>query len=205
MPDIRAGDLFMVMRELRRGACRGLPAGYRMRRCREDEVEAWALVAAGEDGRATALDYYARLYRPQAARFHAACHIVATDTGQAVGTALLWRAYGGRLTTLHWLRVLPAHEGQGIGRALLSALLGEAPTPVYLHTHVGALRALALYADFGFELIRDPRIGGRHNALERALPFLEAQLPPALYARLRTTEADTALLEAAASAVEPEF
>ena len=63
-----------------------------------------------------------------------------------MGTCFLWKAYG-KITTLHWLKVLPQLEGLGLGRGLLSQVLAQAGPedfPIYLHTHPSCFRAVHL-------------------------------------------------------------
>ena len=111
----------------------------------------------------------------------------------------LWKAYG-KITTLHWLKVLPQLEGHGLGRGLLSHVLSEAAPeeyPIYLHTHPHCWRAIHLYGEFGFRLLRGPKVGGRSNDLEKSLPYLRRAMPQEFFQRLQFAEAPQELLDAA--------
>jgi len=114
------------------------------------------------------------------------------------------QAYG-QITTVGWFRVLPEHEGKGLGRALLSELLRTALCPVYLHTQPTSICAIKLYSDFGFDLIINPAIGYRKNDLAASLPYMQKIMPEADYARLRFVEVDDDLHEAALSSEIAEF
>jgi hypothetical protein len=45
--------------------------------------------------------------------------------------------------------------------------------PIYLHTQPGSFRAIKLYSDFGFTLLRGGQLGTRPNELEKSLPILQ--------------------------------
>jgi FR47-like protein len=78
------------------------------------------------------------------------------------------------------LKTLKEYEGQGLGRAVLSKIMRKLDTedyPVYLHTQPGSFRAIKLYSDFGFKLLKGGQIGHRTNELEKCLPILSAFIP----------------------------
>ncbi len=119
----------------------------------------------------------------------------------------MWKAYG-KITTLDWLKVRNTHEGRGIGRALLSVLmqeLGDEDYPVYLHTHPECSRAVKLYSDFGFQLIRNPVVGNRSNDLVEGLKYLKEHMLPEAYERLEFTEAPADFLSVVAAGTYDEF
>ena len=195
--------IFMMMDELDERAVKPLPTGFSIRNCRPDEYDAWKSMHIDDPAQASLYhgvldDYFKLVYAPHGGLFFERCRFVCDANGAPVGTAFIWRAYG-EVNTLHWLKVLPSHEGLGIGRGLLSALFTElAPGdfPVYLHTHPTSFRAVKLYTDFGFRLLRDRRIGFRDNHLVESLPILERHMPASDYARLRSVDAPVDFLEA---------
>lgn len=146
-------------------------------------------------------EFFRTVYAPSGERFFSRCLFVRDPRNVPVGTAFLWPAYG-RITTLHWFKVKPAYENNGIGRAILSQLLSEASPsdfPVYLHTQPASYRAIKLYTDFGFRLITDDIVGDRHNHLRESLPILKEYLTDSAYANLTFSRAPAAFLQAAAS------
>ena len=181
--EIPAYNLFMMCESLRREAFAPLPAGYSVRLCREDELETWmALNAESPESFPFLQDYYQRVYQNQGELFFEKCLFVCDSQDTPVGTCFLWKAYG-KITTLHWLKVLPQLEGLGLGRGLLSQVLAQAGPedfPIYLHTHPSCFRAVHLYGEFGFRLLRGPAVGGRFNDLEKSLPYLEQAMPGVL-------------------------
>ena len=80
---------------------------------------------------------------------------------------------------MHWLKVIKGFEGQGIGRALLTKLLQDAKQtdfPILLHTQPESFRAIKLYADFGFKLLINKKIGFRQNDIAVSLDFLRENM-----------------------------
>ena len=92
---------------------------------------------------------------------------------------------------------MPEYEGRGIGSGLFSEVLKNAEYPIYVHTHPIASSAIMLYSDFGFKFITDPVVGYRENNLKDSLPYLKEVLPERDYDKIKTTNANQALLEAA--------
>jgi ribosomal protein S18 acetylase RimI-like enzyme len=76
-----------------------------------------------------------------------------------------------------WLKTLKECESKGLGRVILTHILknvNEKDYPIYLHTQPGSFRAIKLYSDFGFKLIRSPEIiDSRKNELKESLPILK--------------------------------
>ena len=183
--------LLMVCRELNRSALRPLPSGLYLRRCRPDELEVWKdLQAAPRDGSSReSLDaYYDKWFAPHADLFFQSCTFVCDEDDTPIATGFIWKPEGPP-TLLHWIKVLEAHEGRGIGRALISALMRDLPAadyPVYLHTQPASYRAVKLYSDLGFALVAPPgSIDGRPNELEESLPYLRQYLRPEDFHHLR--------------------
>lgn len=196
-------NLFMMCEKVNQSALTDMPAGISLRLCRRDELPVWKAMpfddpalAAEYDGFMT--DYFERVYGGFSGRFFDTCLFACDETGTPVGTCFAWTVHGA-LTTLHWFKVARSHEGRGIGRALLSAVMRGIPSeayPVYLHTHPGSLRAIKLYADFGFCLLTDPLVGSRENGLDAALSYLRENMPAGAFASLAFRAAPAEFLSA---------
>jgi GNAT superfamily N-acetyltransferase len=205
-------NLFMICRSLRREALSAIPAPYRLRSMRPDELATWKAMPFDDEATAAAFDGFmgdwaARVYGGREAEFHARTLFAVDSDDRPVGTCMLWDAYG-RLPTIHWLKVVAPLEGRGIGRALLSAVLRDldpAAYPVYLHTQPESARAIALYTDFGFDLLSGERFGTRTNDLEASLPILRELLPPARFACLRISEPPPEFVAFMATTTTEEF
>lgn len=189
-------DLFMICFELNQSALSGLPFEYYFRNCRKDELDIWKRIHFDDPaGAAQHHDYmtnfFSRVYASKGDLFYEKCLFACDQFDTPIGTAFIWKAYD-VFNTVHWFKVVKQIEGQGLGRALLSAvmrpLLAE-DFPVYLHTHPASFRAIKLYSDFGFQLLTNPIIGHRSNDLSIALPYLKNKMPPDAFGKLKMSEA----------------
>ena len=205
-------DLFMMCPALNREALRPVPAGFSIRRCRKGELDAWIGLQADDPAQRDALrayltEYFQNIYAPAGDLFYEQCLFAVDEGDEPVGTVFIWKAYG-RVNTVHWFKVLPALEGRGIGRALLShalEALKPGDFPVFLHTQPGSFRAIKLYADFGFRFLADERVGGRVNGLAECLPALREVMPREAFERLKTASAPAFFLDAASSSPVNQF
>jgi GNAT superfamily N-acetyltransferase len=205
-------NIFMMCRALRRDALSELPAPYRLRSMRADEYGIWK--AFPFDDAATAAqydafmeDWFRTTYGGKEALFFERTQFAIDEHDRPVATCMVWMSYG-TLPTIHWLKVRKDHEGHGLGRAILSAVmrdLDDATYPVYLHTQPASFRAIKLYSDVGFDLLSGDRIGSRTNDLADCLPILQAHMPAAAFASLRITEPPPELLDFLATTTTVEF
>ena len=181
-------NLFMMCQAPIPSAFAPLPKGFSLRYCRKTELSLWMRMQVEDELHLPYMQtYFDAVYAPLGDLFFQKCLFVCNAQDVPVGTCFVWRAYG-QINTIHWYKVLPTYEGQGIGRALLSAVLkplGAADYPVYLHTHPSCFRAIHLYAEFGFALLQNTNTGSRNNDLQKSLPHLERCMPAEYFARLR--------------------
>lgn len=205
-------NLFMVCRKLNNGALRCLPEGYYTRLIHKHELEFWMDFQfddpqTASEYRGFMTDFFEKVYSAQKELFYSQCRFVCDSDDFPAGTAFMWKAYG-KITTVHWFKVRNSEQGKGIGRALLSILMQELSGkdyPVYLHTHPESFRAVKLYSDFGFQLIRNPVIGDRSNDLVEGLKYLREHMLPEAYEKLEFTEAPADFLNIVAAGSFDEF
>ena len=185
-------NLFMMCERINRHALTNLHTDFTFRTCRPDELELWkAFPFDSETVPAEYEDFMNRIindtYRGDMDTFFRNTLFVCNKEGRPVATCSHWKAYG-KINTIHWLKTLRAYEGKGIGRALLSAIMRRFDSkdyPIYLHTQPGSFRAIKLYSDFGFQLLRGGRLGSRMNELEQSLPVLKEFMPKKDFDRLK--------------------
>ena len=207
-------DLFMMCPKLNRKAFAQLPQGFHFRMCRPDELNVWKEMSLDSpytpetyaEYMQVMNDYYDRVYAGKKELFFQKCLFVC-DSNKPVGRGFVWKAYD-KINTVHWFKVLKDYTNRGIGRAILTKILGdlnEADFPVFLHTHPTAYRAIKLYSDFGFCLVSDPVVGYRNNGLEESFPALQKIMPEKDFRNLRIVRAPQYFLDAAASSKSEEF
>jgi GNAT superfamily N-acetyltransferase len=100
--------------------------------------------------------------------------------GAPIGTATAWfdKQYRGQeWGRLHWVAILPAWQGRGLGRPLLSVACARLqalhPDRAYLRTAPQRLAAIHLYLAFGFV----PAIRTREDAQSWERIHEESKLP----------------------------
>jgi ribosomal-protein-alanine N-acetyltransferase len=80
------------------------------------------------------------------------CYVGARDDGELVGYGGI--AVSGPEAEVHTLAVDPAHQGHGVGRTLLRALLAHAAgATVFLQVRTDNEQAIALYRSEGFTIV----------------------------------------------------
>ncbi|MDR1639875.1 MAG: GNAT family N-acetyltransferase [Clostridiales bacterium] len=182
-----------------------MPKGFSVRNPKLNELDAWKRMPFDDNETAERYmgymtDYFNRVYAPEGSLFFKTCCFAVDQNDVPVGTCFTWKTYG-RFTTMHWLKVVKQYESLGIGRALLSHVLRQLSPedyPIFLHTQTGSFRAIKLYTDFGFKILKDELIGQRQNQIEAGLPLLKKYMPSEAYENLKFEYAPQAFLEEAA-------
>jgi ribosomal protein S18 acetylase RimI-like enzyme len=173
-------NIFMVCNQVNINAFSKLPEGYKVRNCHFDELAIWKAFPFDNSAEAVEYEpfmtnYFQTTYGGQEDLFFSKTLFICDTQNRPVATCLLWKAYDA-FNTIQWFKVLKTHEGKGIGRALLSMILNDlngADYPVYLHTQPSSFRAIKLYTDFGFALLKGDKFGNRKNELSECLPILK--------------------------------
>lgn len=210
--EIANGNIFMMCERLDRSALNDLSNEYHVRFCRKDELDLWMAMPFDSEGewernREDMLIFFDSVYAPKGELFFNTCLFVCDGDDRPVATGFLWKAYE-EFTTLHWLKVIKSHEGRGIGRALLSLILGRLENsgfPVFLHTQPSSYRAIKLYTDFGFAMLTNPVIGTRENDIAICMPELEKHMTGKAFQNLATASAPERFLRIIAGEKSPEF
>ena len=209
IPDM---NLFMMCEELNKKALSDMPSGFLVRNCRKDELDIWKAMPFDQPGLAKQYydfmtKFYNSVYAKNGDLFFQKCLFVCNQDDMPIATCFSWKAYG-KITTIHWLKVLKNYEGKGIGRALLSIImtsLHHNEFPVFLHTQPSSYRAIKLYSDFGFYLLSDSIIGNRRNDLHKCLPILKKHMHSQDYQNLRIAKSPKYFLEIVGSTNKIEF
>lgn len=195
-------NIFMMCERVNHLALTDLPPDYTFRNCRPEDLELWKGFPFDSDR--VPAEYEAFMnqiindsYRGKMDTFFKNTLFVCNRDGRPVATCSHWKAYG-KINTIHWLKTRKAYEGKGIGRAVLSAIMrgfDREDYPIYLHTQPGSFRAIKLYSDFGFQLLRGGQLGTRRNELELCLPILREFMPKKDFACLKIIDTPDDLIE----------
>jgi GNAT superfamily N-acetyltransferase len=195
-------NIFMMCEQVNEHALRDLHTDYYFRNCRPDELELWKAFPFDSDR--VPLEYEGFMnqiikdsYSGDMDTFFQNTLFVCNKEGRPVATCSHWKAYG-KINTIHWLKTRKAYEGKGIGRAVLSAIMRRFDSkdyPIYLHTQPGSFRAIKLYSDFGFQLLKGGRLGTRRNELEESLPILKEIMSKKDFERLRIIDTPDSLIK----------
>lgn len=190
--DIPDYNIFMLCEQINPSALSELGPGYTFRNCRPDELELWKAFPFDSDR--VPAEYEGMMnqiihdtYSKHMDVFFRNTLFVCDKADQPVATCSHWKAYG-KIHSIHWLKTRKAYEGKGLGRAVLSAIMrrfDRSDYPIILHTQPGSFRAIKLYADFGFQLLKGGKLATRVNELEKSLPILAEFMPGPEFERLR--------------------
>lgn len=173
-------NIFMMCEQLNKNALTELNADYYFRNCRPDELEIWKTFPF--DSYTIPAEYEAFMnefvkvsYGYAMDTFFQNTLFACNQDDKPIATCSHWKSYG-KFSSIHWLKTLKMHEGKGLGRAILSEIMrkfARKDYPIYIHTQPSSFRAIKLYADFGFKLLKGGKLGTRINELEKSLPILK--------------------------------
>ncbi len=205
-------NIFMMCEKLNENALTGLSEEYYFRNCRPDELEIWK--AFPFDSQKVPAEYEGFMnqmikdsYGEHMDTFFQNTLFVCNKDDQPIATCSHWKAYG-KINTIHWLKTVMAHEGKGLGRALLSKIMNRFNStdyPIYVHTQPGSFKAVKLYSDFGFQLLRGGQLGTRLNELEKCLPILKAFMPQNAFQKLVIRDTPNSLIEELKNEITVQF
>lgn len=195
-------NIFMMCEQINEYALTELHTDYYFRNCKPDELELWKAFPFDSDYvPAEYEDFMNQIihdsYLADMDTFFNNTLFVCDQSGKPVATCSYWKAYG-KINSIHWLKTVKAHEGKGIGRAVLSAIMRRFDPkdyPIYIHTQPGSFRAIKLYSDFGFHLLKGGQLGTRVNELEKCLPILKEFMPQKDFESLKITDTPEDLIK----------
>lgn len=194
--------IFMMCETLNETALSELTSDYYFRNCRPDELELWkAFPFDSEEVPVEYEDFMNQIirdsYSDRMDEFFKNTIFVCNKEDKPIATCSHWKAYG-KIHSIHWLKTIKAYEGQGMGRAILSEIMRrftKSDYPIYLHTQPGSFRAVKLYSDFGFKLLRGGKLGTRVNELEKSLPILREFIPKESFQTLEIVDTPDSLIK----------
>ncbi len=135
-----------------------LPPGFAVSHYEPGDEAAWARIetAAGEfSDQGKALAHFEREFGGRELEMSERCLFLRAPGGDAIGTSTAWYGErGGRVIgRLHWVAIVPAFQGRGLAKPLVSAsmaLMRGRHRSAYLTTQTTSWIAVKVYLDFGF-------------------------------------------------------
>lgn len=141
-----------------------LPQGFALRWYVAGDETAWRQIQAAADlHNDITADLFLKTFGNDPTAHRQRICFLMTATGEPIGTAAAWwgeEGTKGQRGRVHWVAILPAFQGRGLAKPLLTAVcqrlreLGH--SSAYLTTSAARLPAINLYRQFGFvPVIRD--------------------------------------------------
>ncbi len=135
-----------------------IPPGYRIRTYQEGDGVAWVHIHELADKFNKVSDeLYQRELGFDIESMRDRSFFIETDAGGVIGTASAWynpdfegEPYG----RVHWVAIVPEHQGKGLAKPLLSRVLvrlAQSHDKAYLVTSSARIPAIQLYLKFGFQ------------------------------------------------------
>lgn len=139
-----------------------LPAGFKFRLFEKGDENIWARIEAsvGEfQSEEAALERFSAEFGNHLEEIAERCLFIENEHGEAIATTTAW--YGdlrGRVEgRIHWVAVVPAYQGRGLAKPLLSeamSRLAKHHDSAYLTSQTTSYQAINLYLNYGFEPYR---------------------------------------------------
>lgn len=163
-----------------------LPKGYSFKMYDVGDEKYWAKLES-EIGDFSSVEeaemYFKTNYCNQIDGLKKRCVFVVDAYGNVVGSCIAWHDLKGNDTvaSLHWLVVLPEHQGKHIGLALCQKVMDifkeHNETPVYIHTQPWSYKAILLYIKLGFKIQKTDTFSHYKNQYKKAIKTLKILLP----------------------------
>ncbi|MBU5468328.1 GNAT family N-acetyltransferase [Virgibacillus sp. MSJ-26] len=137
-----------------------LPAGYHFRLfSREEDANLWAKTVTKTDefsNEENAIKRFNEEFLPHVSEVEKRVVFIETSDGNIAGTATAWfGTWGGQdIGRLHWVEIIPEHQGKKLGRPLITkamAILSDYHSSAYLKTQESSQAAIHLYQKLGWE------------------------------------------------------
>jgi len=155
-----------------------VPPGYRIRGFRAGDERHWASIVMGA-GEFTelkeALDAFERSFGARSGELPDRMLFLESDIDRPIGTATAWSDdfQGKHRGQVHWVAIVPEHQGKGLANPLVAATLrriSQEFDSAFLTTQTWSWRAVNMYRRFGFEPVID------RPDVDRALAIIDARI-----------------------------
>jgi RimJ/RimL family protein N-acetyltransferase len=135
-----------------------LPEPYKIRNFEQNVEEIWAsiLTKAGEFPSIDAgVDRFRQEFAPHLDEVRQRMFFIEDVNGEAIGTATAWfgELDGEKMGRIHWVGIVPEHQGKRLAKPMLTFLLQQLAKKhekAYLKTQTTNLIAINAYLNLGF-------------------------------------------------------
>lgn len=135
-----------------------LPEGYSVRTFRPGDETSWARIecAAGEfTTEEEALRHFQQEFGGRVAEMGDRCLFIIDEQSAPIGTTTGWYGAfeGSIIGRIHWVAVVPEHQGKKLSKPLLSqalSTLSQFHDRAYLTTQTTSYKAVGMYLNYGF-------------------------------------------------------
>ncbi|MBA3945801.1 MAG: GNAT family N-acetyltransferase [Herpetosiphonaceae bacterium] len=170
--------VWMLHRDLSRAPRFSLPPGYRMRFYHDGDLHTWLRIQATDPFSVPTAETFARSMPGDTLHLAARVMFLVDPLGADIGTITAWNNDHFNdcdIGQIHWVAIIPAAQGRGLAKPMLSAACDVLRTHGYaeacLETNTARIPALNLYPQFGFEpYVRDE---AERNAWRTVAPRLK--------------------------------
>jgi len=142
-----------------------LPNGYSFVMFKKGDEKAWVDIENSVQEFKTkkeAMSYFRERYLPYVDELERRCIFIQEPNGSKIATFTIWWEYIGqrRYPWVSWVGVKPDYQGKGLGKALvcrgMKLLIDiEGDTETYLKTQTWSYKAVNLYIDQGFHIVKE--------------------------------------------------
>jgi ribosomal protein S18 acetylase RimI-like enzyme len=163
-----------------------LPNSYTFRAFEPGDEKVWAeiMVAVGEfDSLEEASEYFEANYLTDLEALKKRGLFIVDSHGHCVATLTNWWNDSGEIKepSVHWVGVLPAHQGLGLGKAIVfegmkRMIALEGDRDYYLHTQTWSYVAVSIYKKVGYQIVKDEVFGEYQNDYELAIETIKDKL-----------------------------
>ncbi len=175
-------DVFMIHRDLTEAPRFSLPPGYGMRCYAEGDIATWVRIQQAAEQFFVPTDKTFTDSMPgDTAHLAARVMFLVDPTGAEIGTITAWDApafVGPNTGQIHWVAIVPAAQGRGLAKPMLSAACdlprARGYARAWLESNVSRIPALNLYLGFGFD--PDPRDEAERAAWRHVAPALKTPI-----------------------------
>lgn len=171
-----------------------LPKGFYFKMYEEGDEILWAQIEyeIGDfNSYDEALQYFINTYLPKKELLTKRCMFVVDEDNHPVATCTAWYDFAiddNLVSSLHWFATAPRFQNMGIGKAILSKVLEiyqrNNQLPIYLHTQPWSYKAIHIYSQFGFYLLKKETLKKYRNEFFEAIPILKNLLDINIYHKL---------------------